>query len=82
LLAATIGFWDRDFCVQTMVFGIVRTMEKTVFLFLKQFAFDSSKLLAIAQPLFAIDRNVQYLFSGGFLVGDFLRAQMGKQIVH
>jgi len=43
-----------------MGFAIVLTMEKTVVWGLRQFAFSQSNL-AIAQPLIAIDRNVQKL---------------------
>jgi hypothetical protein len=64
-----------------MIFAIVEQWRKTVFWGVRCVAFNQSTSLAIVQPLFAIVRNVHNLFSGGFWVGDFLRAQMGKQIV-
>jgi hypothetical protein len=40
-------------------FGIFRSMEKTAFLGLKQFALSQSSFLAIFEPLIGIDQNVQ-----------------------
>jgi hypothetical protein len=63
-----------------MIFGIDPSMEKTVFLGYRHFAFSKSSLLAIAFAIDPIDLSIDPLFSttsqerGGW-VEDFLGAQ-------
>jgi hypothetical protein len=63
-----------------MIFGIDPSMEKTVFLGYRHFAFSKSSLLAIAFAIDPIDPSIDPLFSITFQersgwVEDFLGAQ-------